>query len=143
MKKKSTKKIPNKSPQELGALVPSMRSAGSLSSLLANLRAVILEARQQALRAVDVVQVRTSWAVGRHIIEFEQSGQSRAAYGKAVLAQVSAQLTSEFGKGFDERNLRHMRAFYSNFPNWNALRSELSWTHYRSLLRVDDAAARR
>ena len=142
MKKKTTKKIPNKNPQKFDALVPSMRSTGHLTSLLTTLRAVILEARQQALQAVDLVQVRTSWAVGRHIIEFEQSGQSRAAYGKAVLAQVSAQLTSEFGKGFDERNLRHMRAFYSTFPNWNALRSELSWTHYRSLLRVDDAAAR-
>jgi hypothetical protein len=54
----------------------------------------------------------------------------------------SARLTAEFGQGFDERNLRHMRAFYSTFPNWNALRSELSWTHYRALLRVDDAAAR-
>ena len=51
-------------------------------------------------------------------------------------------LTAEFGKGFDERNLRHMRAFYAAFPIWNALRTELSWTHYRTLLRVEDTGAR-
>ncbi len=110
--------------------------------LLANLREVIQDARQQALRAVDVVQVRTCWSVGRHIVEFEQGGAARAAYGKHLLADLAAHLTAEFGKGFDERNLRHMRAFYAGFPNWNARRSELSWTHYRSLLRVEDAAAR-
>ena len=75
MKKKSTKKSPNKSPQEAGALVLSIGSSGRLTSLLANLRDVILEARQQAIQAVDVVQVRTCWIVGRHIVEFEQGGQ--------------------------------------------------------------------
>jgi predicted nuclease of restriction endonuclease-like (RecB) superfamily len=137
MKKKTTKQ-----PAETSALVPSSPSPDPASGLLANLRAVILEARRQAVSAVDIVQVRTCWIVGRHIVEFEQAGQTRAAYGKAVLAQVSAQLTAEFGKGFDERNLRNMRAFYATFPNWNALRSELSWTHYRLLLRVDSATAR-
>ena len=140
--KKSTKKILNKNPQDLGPLVPLIDSAGGLTSLLANLRAVILEARQQALQAVDVVQVRTCWIVGRHIVEFEQGGKSRAAYGKSVLAQVSAQLTAEFGKGFDASNLRYMRLFYQAFPNCDALRHELSWTHYRLLLRVDSSTAR-
>jgi predicted nuclease of restriction endonuclease-like (RecB) superfamily len=51
-------------------------------------------------------------------------------------------LTAEFGKGFDERNLRNMRSFFQYFPNWNALRSNLSWTHYRLLLRVDNPEAR-
>ncbi|MEI7460736.1 MAG: PDDEXK nuclease domain-containing protein [Pirellula sp.] len=140
--KKSTEKTPNKSPQEAGALVPSMSSAGSLTILLANLRAVILEARQQVIQAVDVVQVRTCWIVGRHIVEFEQGGQSRAAYGKSVLAQVSAQLTAEFGKGFDASNLYKMSQFYRAFPNLDALRLNLSWTHYRLLLRVDSLEAR-
>lgn len=51
-------------------------------------------------------------------------------------------LVPPFGKGFDERNLRHMRDFYQSFPIWNAVRSELSWTHYRTLLRVEDPNAR-
>ena len=113
-----------------------------VDNLLTSLRAVILEARRQVLTAVDVVQVRTGWTVGRHIVEFEQGGQSRAAYGKAVLARVSARLTAEFGKGFDVSNLRYMRLFYQAFPKCDALRHELSWTHYRLLLRVDSPAAR-
>lgn len=75
---------------------------------------------------------------GRHIVEFEQGGHARAEYGAKLLPQLAQTLSHEFGKGFDERNLRNMRAFFLAFPNWNALRSELSWTHYRLLLRVDD-----
>ena len=63
-------------------------------------------------------------------------------YGKALLATLADSLTREFGSGFDERNLRNMRAFFLQFPIRNALRSELSWTHYRLLLRVDSATAR-
>ena len=137
MKKKTTNR-----PAETSALVPSSPSSDPASGLLANLRAVILEARRQAITAVDVVQVRTCWVVGRHIVEFEQAGQTRAAYGKAVLAQVSAQLTSEFGKGFDASNLYKMSQFYRAFPNLDALRLNLSWTHYRLLLRVDSATGR-
>ena len=144
MKKKTAKKV---SPAVTQIVAPVVRQSSQVAqenagSLLANLRAVILEARRQAITAVDVVQVRTCWVVGRHIVEFEQAGQTRAAYGKAVLAQVSAQLTAEFGKGFDASNLRYMRLFYQAFPNCDALRHELSWTHYRLLLRVDSATDR-
>ena len=59
-----------------------------------------------------------------------------------MLADIAASLTVEFGKGFDVSNLRYMRLFYQAFPIRDALRHELSWTHYRSLLRVEDAAAR-
>ncbi|TXG98440.1 MAG: DUF1016 domain-containing protein [Rhodocyclaceae bacterium] len=111
-------------------------------ALLDALRALIQQGRQQALRAVDMVQVQTCWQVGRHIVEYEQGGQARAEYGARLLPQLAEALTQEFGKGFDERNLRNMRLFFQTFPNWDALRSELSWTHYRLLLRVDDAKAR-
>ncbi|KAF5057920.1 putative nuclease YhcG [anaerobic digester metagenome] len=94
------------------------------------------------MRAVDTIQVQTYWQIGRHIVEFEQGGQARADYGKRLLSNLADELTGEFGKGFDERNLRNMRAFFQCFPNWNAVRSELSWTHYRLLLRVDAPEAR-
>ena len=83
--------------------------------LLASLRGLILEARQTALRSVNALQVRTCWQIGRHIVEFEQGGQARAAYGKRLLAELADALTREFGKGFDERNLRNMRAFFQQF----------------------------
>jgi predicted nuclease of restriction endonuclease-like (RecB) superfamily len=124
------------------AVVPPSTVSGTADSLIANLRAVILEARQQALRAVDVVQVHTCWLVGRHIVEFEQGGASRATYGRGLLIEVSHRLMAEFGGGFDASNLRYMRLFYRAFPNCDALRHELSWTHYRLLLRVEDTAAR-
>jgi predicted nuclease of restriction endonuclease-like (RecB) superfamily len=117
-------------------------AAPNLDKLLGQLRTLIQRSRQQALHAVDVVQVRTCWEIGRHIVEFEQGGAERAQYGVNLIVRLAERLSMEFGKGFDERNLRNMRAFYQVFPIWNAVRSELSWTHYRLLLRVDDVQAR-
>ena len=94
------------------------------------------------MRSVDTIQVQTYWQIGRHIVEFEQGGQVRAAYGKRLLAELATVLTKEFGKGFDASNLRYMRLFYQAFPNWGAVRSELNWIHYRLLLRVDTPEAR-
>jgi predicted nuclease of restriction endonuclease-like (RecB) superfamily len=110
--------------------------------LLANLRGLIQDARKQILRSADVIQVQTCWEIGRHIVEFEQGGSDRAQYGKQLLPALAATLTAEFGKGFDVTNLRHMRGFYLAFPIRDALRRELSWTHYRTLLRAEDAKAR-
>lgn len=113
-----------------------------IHDLLSQLRQLIADGRSKALRAVDVIQVQTCWQVGRHIVEFEQGGAARAAYGKHLLPLLAGRLTQEFGKGFDERNLRHMRAFFQAFPIWDAVRSELSWTHYRLLTRVEKPQAR-
>ena len=85
--------------------------------------------------------VTAYWNIGRLIVEDEQQGNTRAEYGKAVLADLSVRLTEEFGKGFDERELRRIRQFYLMFPKWDALRPELTWTHYRLLIRVQNEAA--
>jgi len=114
----------------------------TLQTLILQLRDLVRDARANALRAVDAIQVRTCWEIGRHIMEFEQGGAARAEYGKRLLPKLAELLTAEFGRGFDERNLRHMRAFFQAFPIWNAVRTELSWTHYRTLLRVEDEPAR-
>jgi len=100
------------------------------------------QARGQVRQAVNSVMVQSYWQIGCLILEHEQQGESRAAYGKQQLQTLSQQLTERLGKGFDVRNLRNMRAFYHAFPNRNALRTELSWTHYRSLLRIENASAR-
>jgi predicted nuclease of restriction endonuclease-like (RecB) superfamily len=128
--------------------LPSKTASGShppgegFAPLLGSLRQLITDSRQQVLRAVDVVQVQTYWHIGRHIVEFEQDGAQRAAYGQRLLPQLGQALAAEFGRGFDATNLRHMRAFYQAFPIRDAVRRELSWTHYRLLLRVDSAEAR-
>ena len=83
---------------------------------------------------------------GDSLLEYQQaiyeSCGENAAYGKQVLQYISERMTEEFEKGFNIRNLRYMRQFYLTFPNVNALRSELSWTHYRSLMKVNDAKVR-
>ncbi|NNN05222.1 MAG: DUF1016 domain-containing protein [Elusimicrobia bacterium] len=116
--------------------------AAGLNGLLARLRGLIAAARGEAVRSVDSIQVAACWQVGRHIVEFEQAGNARARYGTQLLARLADKLSAEFGKGFDVSNLRYMRLFYKAFPIRDALRHELSWTHYRKLLSVDDAAAR-
>ena len=114
----------------------------NIDVLLCQLRALIADARKEAKRTVDVIQVRTCWEIGRHIVEFEQGGQARAAYGKKLLSRLAESLTGEFGKGFDATNLRHTRRFYLAFPICDTVRRELSWSHYRALLRVDNPEAR-
>jgi hypothetical protein len=94
--------------------------------LIEQISQLIEQARQQVQRNVNSIMVQTYWEVGRLIVEDEQQGKVRAEYGKAQLQQ----LTERFGKGFDIRNLRHMRTFYQTYPIWNAVRSELSWIHY-------------
>ncbi len=114
----------------------------NIDVLLGQLRGLIADARNKAIRSVDVIQVRTCWEIGRHIVEFEQQGQARAVYGACLISQLSERLMQEFGRGFDASNLRYMRLFYQAFPNCDALRHELSWTHYRRLLRVENQTAR-
>ena len=129
----------SKRPTKSKALQP---VAPSFDGLVRELREFITESRRQIVRAVDVAQVRTCWGVGRHIVEFEQGGAARAEYGAKLLPRLAEALTTDFGKGFDASNLRYMRLFYLAFPNCDALRHELSWTHYRTLMRVEDAAVR-
>ena len=106
------------------------------------IKSTLLAYRKQAYKAVNSAVVNAYWNIGRIIVEYEQKGKIRAEYGKAVLSNLSEQLTAEFGKGYDERNLRNMRAFYTAFPKWNAVRSELTWTHYRLLLKIENTHAR-
>ncbi|WP_422932091.1 PDDEXK nuclease domain-containing protein [Singulisphaera sp. PoT] len=103
---------------------------------------ILNSARDRAWRAVNTLMVAAYWEVGRVIVEDEQAGKGRADYGERILDRLSERLQAEFGKGFDPSNLRNMRAFFLAYPIRDALRHELSWTHYRLLLRVDRPDAR-
>ena len=76
------------------------------------------------------------------MVEEEQAGASRAEYGQRVINDLAEKLSVEFGRGFDARELRRYRQFYLLFPKWDALRPELTWTHYRTLIRVENERAR-
>jgi len=110
--------------------------------LIASIKSIISEARAKVYRQTNTVLLQMYWDIGRLIVEDEQHGEKRAEYGKAVLKNLAEQLALEFGKGFDESNLRNMRQFYLSFPKHDALRPELSWTHYRILARVEDESLR-
>lgn len=111
-------------------------------NLYNDIASLIKESRKNARAAVNSVMVITYWNIGRLIVEDEQQGKARAEYGKAVLEDLSQRLTGEFGRGFDVTNLRKMRQFYVHFPIRDSVRLELSWTHYRHLLKVENEQSR-
>jgi len=110
-------------------------------SIYENVRTTITEAQKKIYATVNSVMVETYWNIGKQICE-AQGKNDRAEYGTGLLKYLSGKLTGEFGKGFTVRNLNNMRAFYIAFPNWYALRTNLSWTHYRMLLNVEDEKSR-
>ena len=110
----------------------------SYEDIYSEIKETLLQSRDHAYTAVNFAIVQAYWQIGRIIVEHEQNGSLRAEYGKAVLQEISEKLQQEFGGGFSVRNLQQMKKFYVLFPNTNALRSQLTWTHYRALLRVEN-----
>ena len=111
-------------------------------ALLTTIHAIITQARDRAVRAVDAERVRMYWQIGRTIFEEEQHGADRAAYGSFLIKGLAEALQPQFGSGFSGRQLHWYTQFYRAFPNVNALRSQFSWTHYRRLVQIDNADKR-
>ncbi len=140
-----------------------MKPVVALDQVYGKIREVLAEARSQASRAVNFAMVQAYWEIGRVIVEEEQQGKAKAGYGEYLIKELSSRMTKELGKGFDRRNLWFMRSFYVSFEIVNAARSlsstdskshavrgelpiirpELSWTHYRLLLKVERPETRR
>ena len=117
----------------------------AFSLLLADIKAIIKEARSAAYAGINAVQIDQNWKIGKRIVEEEQGGRIRAEYGKRTIAELSAHLCAEFGEGYSERNLRDFRAFYVVFPDseiWHTRVPNLSWSHFRLIMRVSDPVAR-
>jgi predicted nuclease of restriction endonuclease-like (RecB) superfamily len=111
----------------------------SEDSLFQSVKEIITQSHEKVFRIANSTLLLTYWQIGKLIVEDEQKGKERAEYGKYTLKNLSKKLTLEFGKGFDESNLRNMRTFYHSFPICDALRHELSWTHYRLLIRLNNS----
>ena len=112
--------------------------------LLDDVRGLIEAARQQVAQAVNAGLVTLYWHIGRRIRQ-EILGESRATYGERIVDSLSTQLTAEYGRGFDRRNLFHMIRFAEVFPDEEivyALSTQLSWTHFRELIAIDDPLKR-
>lgn len=112
------------------------------NAFLDEIRQILTTARSKAYTAVNTAMVNAYWEIGKRIVEEEQQGNTRANYGKGLLKGLAKELKEEFGKGFDERELRRIRQFYLTFPIRDTLRPELSWSHYRLLIRVGNEKAR-
>lgn len=118
----------------------------ALLSLYGDVIVILREARKRAYTAINSEMVMAYWRIGKRIVEEEQNGDSKADYGTYLIRGLSKRLTQEYGRGFSEANVKNFRQFYLIFPEGEigyAVRSELTWTHYRSIMRVDNPEARK
>ncbi len=143
----------------------------NINETYSEIRNILENARSKVYRTVNFVMVEAYWNIGQIIVEEEQNGKDKAKYGSYLIKELSKKLTTDFGKGFSEQSLRNMRQFYNYFSirsavrsesqdskkalttstdsanytisaKHSALRSELSWTHYKFLIRVKNPKAR-
>lgn len=115
------------------------------SDFFTDVRRILGDARRAAYTIVNSAMVTAYWQIGRRIVEEEEGGQAKAAYGEGLLIALSKDLSSEFGKGFSLANLRNFRQFYLTYPEAGiryTLCSELSWSHNRLIMRESDDQAR-
>lgn len=98
------------------------------NNLFDRIAKILREARTKVVREINKAQVLAYWKIGREIVEFEQKGKTRARYGEELIVRLSKDLTEKFRRGFSERNLRNIRAFYLNFSILQTLSAESSET---------------
>jgi len=110
--------------------------------LLHVISATLRTGQSHAVRAANVHLLETYWRIGQHIVEFEQGGQSKAAYGAGLITRLAQDLRHRHGKGFDRSNLIRMRQFYLAYPKGAALSHLLSWSHVVELLKIDNPLER-
>lgn len=114
-----------------------MKDPEKQNQLYSEIFTVVSQAKQRVYQSSNKILLQMYWQIGKLIVEDEQKGNVKAMYGKATLKNLAKLLTIEFGKGFDESNLRNIRQFYLSFKKRDSLRHELSWTHYRILSRLE------
>ena len=106
-------------------------------SIIPDIKAIITTAQDKAIRAVDNERTIMYWTIGKRIFEEEQQGKDRADYGTYLIQFIAQELEPEYGSGYSKRQIELFRQFYRAFPIANALRSQLSWTHYKLIIRLD------
>ena len=114
----------------------------SKDNFYTQIKTILQSARDRAYTQVNFIMVEAYWTIGQQIVEEEQRGEDRAKYGSYLIKDISKRLTEDFGKGFSQQSIRNMRQFYSSFPIRSTLWSELSWSHYKLIIRLKDERAR-
>lgn len=111
-------------------------------NLVGEITDIIAFAKEKAIRSVDTERMLMYWNIGRKIFEEEQQGKERAGYGEYLIKFLSQELQPIFGSGYSVRQLERYRQFYRNFPIASALRTQFSWTHYKTLNSIDNQEKR-
>lgn len=106
--------------------------------LIQQIQIIIASARDRAIRSVDTERMMMYWQIGKVIFEEEQEGKERAGYGDFLIKSLSGNLQPQFGSGFSYRQLNWYRQFYRTFPIVSALRTQFSWTHYKTLISIEN-----
>jgi hypothetical protein len=111
-------------------------------ALLGQISATYTQGRLRATQAVNQELIQTYWAIGQYIVEFEQSGQRKAIYGKGLLTKLTKDLSTRHGKGFSRSNIIRFRQFYLAYPKGATVSHLLSWSHVVELLKIEDPLER-
>ncbi len=111
-------------------------------NLIVQIQEIITQARENAVRSIDFERVLMYWKIGEVIFVEEQGEKERADYGSFLIKNLAKELQPQYGSGFSVRQLEICRQFYKTFPITNALRSQLNWTQYKLLIRIDSEQKR-
>jgi len=112
------------------------------SNVYTEIKNILQSARDRVYTEVNFIMVEAYWGIGKQIVEEEQKGKDKSQYGDSLIQELSHKLTADFGKGFSKRNLHHMVKFYLSFPIVQTLSTQLTWSHYVLLLRLENKEAR-
>lgn len=110
-------------------------------SFVSDVKTILEQARKSSYQSVNTAMVQAYWLVGKRIVQEEQDGKERAVYGGNVLKLLSKAISSDFGDGLSIANLKNFRQFYLTYPDYEisyAVRSLLTWTHHRLIMRVQN-----
>ncbi len=111
------------------------------NTIFNNIKELVVNSRNKIYTTVNIEMLKLYWNIGKIIMEIQQ-GDERAKYGDSILEKLSEKLTNEFGKGFSKRNLERMRKFYICFPITTTVSSQLSWSHYLELIKIEEKSKR-
>ena len=108
------------------------------NELINQIHLIIANSKERAIRSVDSERAFMYWQIGKAIFEEQQQGKERAKYGEFLIKSLSKELEPQLGKGFSSRQLERYRQFYRVFPIASALRTQFNWTHYKTLISIDN-----
>ena len=111
------------------------------NTIFNNIKELVVNSRNKVYTTVNIEMLKLYWNIGKIIMGIQQ-GDERAKYGDSILEKLSEKLTNEFGKGFSKRNLERMRKFYIWFPITTTVSSQLSWSHYLELIKIEEKSKR-